>query len=106
MYLYLLPILNILCSTFLIYGPELYIQTNKSIYIVLTIISTNLLIYILYKMLSLKYTILTTTLCGKIIPMIFLSLIGFFVVKDQKITSAKILGLFLVIIGTYILLKY
>jgi uncharacterized membrane protein YdcZ (DUF606 family) len=55
-------------------------------------------------MLSLKYTLLTTTLCGKIIPTMFLSLLGFFVVKDEKISFLKIIGLCLVIIGTYILL--
>jgi uncharacterized membrane protein YdcZ (DUF606 family) len=55
-------------------------------------------------MLSEKYTVLTTTLCGKIIPTILVSLLGFFVVKDQKITPIKAIALCLVIIGTFILI--
>jgi len=100
----LYPILNILFSTFLIYGPDLYVSTNKIIYLILTIVSTNILIFVIYKMLSEKYTVLTTTLCGKIIPTILVSLLGFFVVKDQKITPIKAIALCLVIIGTFILI--
>jgi len=101
----LYPILTILFGTFIVYGPELYILTNKMIYLIFSIISAVILIFVIYKMFYEKYTILTITLCTKIIPMIILSLIGFFIVKDQKITIVKSLALGLVILGTYLLNK-
>jgi len=100
---YLLPILNIIFSTILVYGPQLYISTNNIMYIILTIITTNLLIYVIYKMLDEKYNLIITTMCGKIIPTVILSLLGFFILKDLKITTIRVLALCMVIIGTYIL---
>lgn len=98
------PILNVILSTILIYGPQRYVLTNNINYLYLTILTTNILIYIIYIMFKEKYTILTTTLCGKIIPMVVLSLLGFFVVKDEKFTYLKLFAIVLVIIGTYILI--
>ena len=100
---YLLPILNIIFSTILVYGPQSYISTNNIMYIILTIITTNLLIYVIYKMLDEKYNLIITTMCGKIIPTVILSLLGFFILKDLKITTIRVLALCMVIIGTYIL---
>jgi len=43
--------------------------------------------------------VVVTTLCGKIIPTIILTLLGFFVVKDEKVTKIKLLGLVVIILG-------
>jgi hypothetical protein len=102
---YLFPILNIIFSTILIYGPQMYIVTNNIMYMYLTIITTNLLIYVIYKMIQEKYNVVVTAMCGKIIPTIILSLLSFFVLKTQKITTIKAFALLIVIIGTYILVK-
>lgn len=98
------PILNVILSSILVYGPERYVLTNNINYLYLTILTTNILIYIIYKMFKEKYTILTTALCSKILPMVILSLLGFFVVKDEKFTYLKLFAIVLVIIGTYILI--
>jgi len=95
----LLPLLSVLFSTILIYGPKLYNQTNKIIYLIITLISTNALVYVIYRMFYNKYSVVVTTLCGKIIPTIILTLLGFFVVKDEKVTKIKLLGLVVIILG-------
>lgn len=93
------PILNILFSTMLMYGPYLYYSTNKLIYLIITFITTNILIYVIYKMYYHKFSILVNTICGKVIPTIILGILSLFIIKDKKATPSRILGLFVVIIG-------
>lgn len=101
----LLPILCLFFSFFLIYGPELYYKTNKMIYLIITIITTNLLIYVIYKMFYYKYSLIVTSIVGKILPTLILSFISFFILKETKVTYIKIIAIGLVLIGTLILVK-
>lgn len=97
------PFLCIIFSTILVYGPELYITTKKPIYIITTIITTNLLVYVIYKMILLKYSLMITAICGKILPTVFIAVISFFVVNDTKFTYTKLFALILVIVGVLML---
>jgi len=99
----IIPFLCILFSTILVYGPELYISTKKPIYIITTIITTNLLVYVIYKMIVLKYSLMITAICGKILPTVFIAVISFFVVNDTKFSYTKLLGLILVVVGIFML---
>jgi len=45
-----------------------------------------------------KYSFMTMALYGKVFPTLFLALIGFFVVKDKKITFLNLLGLVLLLV--------
>ena len=96
-------LLNIILSTFLIYGVELYYKTKNTLYLILTIFSANMLIYILYKMFVNKYSLLQVSLTGKIYPLVILSFLSLFIVKDEPITKKNILALFVVLAGAVVL---
>lgn len=96
---FILPLLNVLFSVMLMYGPYLYYSTNKPAYLILTFITTNILIYVIYKMYYHKISIIINTICGKVIPTIILGILSLFIIKDKKATSSRITGLILVIIG-------
>lgn len=93
------PLLNILFSTILMYGPYLYYSTNNLIYLAITFITTNILIYVIYKMYYHKFSILVNTICGKVIPTIILGILSLFIIKDKKATLSRIIGLILVVFG-------
>ena len=101
---YLLLFLNIIFSIFLIYGVELHLKTKEPFYLILTIITTNLLIYIIYKMLVNNYSFIEITLTSTIIPFIVLSLISFFVIKEKKPTYIKLLSITLILFCIYFLI--
>ena len=52
-----------------------------------------------------KYSLTVTFFCGKIIPSVILSLLAFFVFKEEKFTLIKGVSLLMVIIGSYFLIK-
>jgi len=54
-------------------------------------------------MIFLKYTLLITAICGKILPTVILAVIGFVSVKDEKVTFQKIFAIAMVIIGSFML---
>jgi uncharacterized membrane protein YdcZ (DUF606 family) len=54
-------------------------------------------------MIFLKYSLLITAVCGKILPTVVLAVIGFVTVKDEKVTFQKIFAIALVIIGSFML---
>ncbi len=79
---YTLFFLNIIFSTFLIYGPKLYYTTKQPIFLILTVITTNILIFVLYSMIKLKYSLIQVSITGKILPVIILSFLSFFVINQ------------------------
>jgi len=83
------------------YGPALYVKTHKQRYLLLTFLTTFILIFLLVKMKQEKYSFMTMALYGKVFPTLFLALIGFFVVKDKKITFLNLLGLVLLLVGIW-----
>jgi len=101
----LLLFLNIIFSTFLIYGVDLYYRTNKPIYLILTIITTNILIYLIYKMFVFKYNLIQISLSGKILPVVILAFVHFFIDKTEPINFLHIFAIIIVLIGSYILIK-
>jgi hypothetical protein len=101
----LLLFLNIIFSTFLIYGTELYYRTKRPIYLILTIISTNILIYLIYKMLDMKFNLLQVSITGKILPVVILAFLSIFIDKTETITFLHIFAIIMVLLGSFILLK-
>jgi len=97
--------LNIIFSTFLIYGVELFQRTNRPIYLILTVISTNILIYLIYKMLVLKYNLLQISISGKILPVVILAFLSIFIDKTESLSFTHIFAISIVLIGSFILLK-
>jgi len=101
----LLPLLNVIFSTILIYGPKLYIETNNIIYLAITFITTNMLVYVIYNMLYYKYSVLITTVCGKVLPLLIISFLNFYIFKDEKLTFTKKIGVLMTIIGIFLLVE-
>jgi hypothetical protein len=101
----ILLFLNIIFSTFLIYGVELFHRTNRPIYLILTIILTNFLIYLIYKMLVLKYNLLQIAITGKILPVVILAFLSIFIEKTEPLSFINIFAISMVLIGSFILLK-
>ena len=97
------PSLLLLLGTFIIYGVHLYISYKKNYYLYATVFSANMLIYIIYKMFELKYSIIIVSLFGKILPMALLAFIDIFIMKDTLSLMKKI-GLVLVMVGAVLLL--
>ena len=100
---FILPILCIIFSIIIVYGPQLYISTNQNSYLIATVITTNILIYVIYRMIILKYSLLIIAICGKILPTVVLAFLSFFTVKDEKITLEKIIAISMVLVGSFIL---
>jgi len=96
-------VLTLFFSTVIIYGVKLYVLNNNRDYMIGAIISANLLIYTIYKMFELKYSIIIVGLVGKILPMAVLALINIFIFKDT-LSLIKKIGLVLVMIGAVLLL--
>ena len=96
---YLLPILNILASIYVIYSSQQFFLTkNKMFFITGTLVAASL-IYITYKMFSYKLSLFTITLVNKVIPTIFLSLLSFYVFKSETPSVYNVSGLILIVIG-------
>ena len=96
------PILAIVNGTLIIYGIKLYILTKNINYIIGSIIGGNFGIYIIYKMFIMNYDLLIIIVCLKILPTVLLTLINFLILQDA-ITTYKLIGIFLVIIGSFLL---
>ena len=99
----LYPLITIIVSTFFIYGVKLYITTKNINYIIASIIDVIFLIYLIYKMYIINYSILIIGLCVKIFPMICIVLLDFIVLKEP-LTILKLIGIFLVILGSFFII--
>jgi uncharacterized membrane protein YdcZ (DUF606 family) len=98
--------LLITCTVFsilLVLGPHLYVNTKNINYLFLTIVTTNLLIGVIYWMYIYRFSTIVVTICGKILPTIALTLISFYITKDSAPTKIKILGLILIVVGIFML---
>jgi hypothetical protein len=95
----LLPFLIFLFSFSTVILPKLNQVSNHIVYQIGTFASANILMYILLKYAYQRMTILSVTIFVKIIPTIVLSLLGFFVYRDTKLTFMRGLGMFAVIAG-------
>ena len=102
LYLFLYPLLLIIDGTLFIYWVKIYSLTKNINYLIGSIIGVNLLIYLIYKMFVLNYSLLIVNICIKIIPTILLTLLNFIVLKDT-VSIYKLIGIFLVIIGLFFL---
>jgi hypothetical protein len=98
----LLPAFNVIISCILISFPKLYLQTQNSLYLVVSFIAANLLLYIIYLMYVYKFSLLIVTLCG-VVTTVIISSIYFFILKTQPFTILKGAALIMVVIGLYLL---
>ena len=86
-----------------IYLPKLYEISKNKLYEVGTYLAANLLMFFLLNGAYNRLSLLYITIFVKIIPTIFLNILGFFVHHDTDFTFTKGVGMFLVIAGLFML---
>jgi uncharacterized membrane protein len=90
-------------SVYLNYGPKLYAKNKNKIFLITSIIGVILLVFLFIKLFELKYSLISSAIYGKAIPVLILSLISFYIVKDKKPNFINWTGMILIIIGIIIM---
>jgi drug/metabolite transporter (DMT)-like permease len=97
-------ILIMILSVLVITLPKKYLDTNNYIYFLFGLIAINFSYFVIWKMLLNKYDIITMTIFIKILPVIILTFIDYYIYKNN-LTIQKILAIIFVLVGSYILVK-
>ena len=83
-------------------GPYYIMQYSKDtsfINLMKVIISLFLFAFFIYKLFNNNFSLLSIALVLKVIPLIILSFISFYIIKEKKPTFNKLLSLFIIIFG-------
>jgi uncharacterized membrane protein len=99
-YIYLFLI--VFFSIYLNYGPQLFANKKEYIYLITSIISVIVLVFLFVKIADLKYSLITATIFGKIIPTIFLTFISFYIIQDKKPNLINWFGIIIILLGSII----
>ena len=83
-------------------GPYYIMQYSKDpsfINLIKVIISLFLFAFFIYKLFDNNFSLISISLVLKVIPLIILSFISFYIIKEKKPTFNKLLSLFIIIFG-------
>ena len=103
---YLLPILNVLGSAYIIYGTRLFYLSNHFGHLITTLLTANVLIFIVYYMFLMKYSLLLITITSKVLPTVLLALISFFITKEKRVSTLNLIGLISIVVGIILLIHF
>jgi len=82
-----------------VFVPKLYITTHKYIYYILSYATILALVPLLFMVYTRKFSLITVAIFVKIIPLMILSGLSFFVFKDSPFTIEKGIGMLMAIAG-------
>ena len=98
------PIIGVIAGAMYVYYIKLYTIDYKIHNLILGIIFTLLLLFATYKLfLNKNNSFLFVSVCIKIIPVIILTLISIFILREEKFTIYDGAGIILILGGTLLL---
>ena len=98
------PIIGIIAGAMYVYYIKLYSVDFKIHNLLLGIIFTLLLLFATYKLfLNKKNSFIFVSMCVKILPVIILTLISIFILREDKFTIYDATGIVLILGGTLLL---